>query len=115
MKRMTRLFVFLVFMAGASSAYAHPASDIKITFDPSTRMLLAVITHGVSNPASHYIDKVDVALNGNEIVGHVISKQDDNVGQTVSYLIPDAKKGDSISVGTHCNKSGNLKKELTVE
>jgi hypothetical protein len=46
----------------------------------------------VSNVSSHYIKKVDVGLNGREIIEQEISQQDNSVNQTVSYLIPDAKK-----------------------
>jgi hypothetical protein len=35
--------------------------------------------------------------------------------QTVSYLIPDLKDGDVLSVEGHCSISGKLKKEITVK
>jgi hypothetical protein len=114
MRKILGVFTFLVCLTGASVVYAHPASDINITFDQNTRMLLAVITHNVGNPENHYIDKVDITLNGNEIIAHAISRQDNNVGQTVSYLIPDAKEGDVIAVDTNCSKGGKLKKEIKV-
>ena len=98
----------------SSTAYAHPPSDIKITFDTNTRILKAVITHNVSDVKKHFIDKVDVELNGKEIINHSISKQDNNTSQTVSYLIPDAKAGDILSVEGHCNISGKMKKEIKV-
>ena len=31
--------------------------------------MLAIIIHNVSNPQAHYIKKVDVSLNGKEILG----------------------------------------------
>lgn len=95
-------------------AYAHPPSDIKISFDPATKMLHAVIIHNTSNPESHYIKKVDVSLNGKEIIGQEISKQDNNESQTVHYLIPDARQGDVISVEGYCSISGKLDKEVKV-
>ena len=114
MKRIVILVMFLSFFAVVSAAYAHPPSDIQISFDPATKMLQAVIIHNTSNPASHYIKKVDVALNGKEIIGQEISKQDNNESQTVHYLIPDAKEGDVISVEGYCSISGKLKKEFKV-
>jgi len=103
------------FLIAVSTAYAHPPSDIKITFDPQTKTLKAVIFHRVSNPASHFINKVDIGLNGKEIIEHSISREDNNSTQTVSYLIPDAKPGDTILVEAYCSISGNLTKELRVE
>ena len=114
MKRIAAFLVFLTFFMAASIAYAHPPSDIKITFDPKTKILQAVIVHNTKNPISHYIKKVDVSLNGKEIIEHTISREDNNETQTVSYLIPDAKNGDILSVEGHCSISGKLKKDITV-
>lgn len=114
MKRIAKFVVFLVFFARISTAYAHPPSDIKITFDPPTKMLQAVIMHNTNNPNSHYIKKVAVSLKGKEIIAHMISQEDNNVTQTVRYLIPDAQDGDVISVEGYCSISGKLKKEMGV-
>ncbi|MFH1127884.1 MAG: hypothetical protein V1699_00525 [Candidatus Omnitrophota bacterium] len=115
MKRILVFLVFFVFLTTLSIAYAHPPSDIKITFDPMTKILQAVIVHNTSNPINHYIKKVDLGLNGKEIIEHTISRQDNNESQTISYLIPDAKDGDVISVEGYCSISGVLKKEIPVK
>jgi hypothetical protein len=114
MKRIGLFLILSIFFI-ISSAYAHPPSDIKITFDSKTKILQAVIIHDTSNPVSHYIKKVDVGLNGKEIIEQVISREDNNESQTVSYLIPDAKDSDVISVEGYCSISGKLKKEITVK
>ena len=103
---------FFVFFILSTQAFAHPPSDIKITFDPQTKILSAVIYHGVSNPSAHYIKKVDVSLNGQEIIHQSLSRQDNFNTQTVSYLIPDAKAGDVFAVEAYCSISGKLEKEL---
>ena len=116
MKKATVGFLFFfIFFAVASLAYAHPPSDIKITFDAGTKTLHAVIMHNTSNPISHYIKKVAIGLNGKEIIEHGISREDNNESQTVNYLIPDVKDGDVISVEAYCSISGKLKKEITVK
>jgi len=115
MKKVTAFLIIFIFFLTISTVYAHPPSDIKITFDPNTKMLQAVIIHNTSNPLNHYIKKVDVGLNGNEIIEHTISREDNNESQTVKYLIPDAKDGDIISVEGYCSISGKLKKEIKVK
>lgn len=107
--------VLPLFFAFSGIAYAHPPSDIKITFDPATKILTAVIMHDVANPLNHYIKKADVGLNGKEIIEHTLSRQDNNTSQTVSYLISDVKNGDTLSVEGHCSISGKNKKEITVK
>ncbi len=114
---MKRIPVFLItcfFVAFCSVAYAHPPSDIIITFNPKTKILNAVIMHNVSNPENHFIKKVNIALNGQEMIEQKISRQDNNVSQTVSYLIPDAKIGNILLVEAYCSISGKLKKEIKV-
>ena len=106
------LFICLVF---TSLAYAHPPKDIEISYDPATKMLTAMIIHDTSNPLGHYIKKVDVGLNDQEIIQQVISKQDNFNSQRVSYFIPDAKAGDKLSVEGYCSISGKLEKEITVK
>lgn len=102
----------LILLSQTEDAYAHPPSDIIITFDRETKILNAVIMHNISNPESHFIKKVDIALNREEIIEHKISRQENNVSQSVSYLIPDAKAGDTLSVEAYCSISGKLKKEI---
>lgn len=112
---MRKIIALVVFsLLGASMAYAHPPSDIQVSFDSTSKTLQAVILHSVNNPGNHYINKVDVGLNGKEIIEQTISKQDNNTSQTVRYYIPDAKEGDVLFVEGYCNVSGTLKKEMTV-
>ncbi|MFA6216743.1 MAG: hypothetical protein WDL87_03720 [Candidatus Omnitrophota bacterium] len=114
MLKVIKLMVVLFFLGISTLAYAHPPSDIAITFDPASKILQAVITHPVSNPENHFINKVDIGLNGKEIVEHKISKQDNNSTQTVSYLLPDVKLGDTVSVEAYCSISGKLEKEIKI-
>lgn len=107
---------FILFLSGVvMNAYAHPPSDIKMTFDPATKMLEAVIMHDVNDPAKHFINKVDVGLNGKEIISQALSQQDNKESQTVRYLVPDVKAGDSLSVEGYCNLVGKLEKELKAQ
>ncbi|MFH1288173.1 MAG: hypothetical protein ABII25_05700 [bacterium] len=115
MRKILTLVVFLSVLSISLMVYANSPSDIKITFDQKTKMLEAVIAHNTSDPINHYVKKVAVGLNGENIIEHIISKEDNNQNQTVSYLIPDVKDGDVISVEGYCSINGQLKKEITVK
>jgi len=115
LKKLRVFLSCLLFFVYVSAAYSHPPSDIQIAFDPATRILNVVVVHSTSNPNNHYIEKVDVGLNGEEIIQQMISKEDNNQNQSVSYLIPNVKNGDKISVEGYCNISGKLKKEIIVD
>jgi desulfoferrodoxin (superoxide reductase-like protein) len=114
LKSLAILIGSLMILGQVENVYAHPPSDMDITFNPTTKVLNAVIAHAVSNPQTHFINKVNIGLNGKEIIQHAISRQDNNANQTVSYLIPDAKAGDTLSVEAYCNISGKLEKEIKV-
>lgn len=114
MKKITIICACIVFFSALSNLYAHPPTDIKITFDSNTKMLKAVIEHNTRNVLNHYIKTVNVELNGIKIISHNISREDNNNTQTVVYLIPDVKKGDIISVEAFCNIRGSLKKPYRI-
>ncbi|MBI4845616.1 MAG: hypothetical protein HY810_03965 [Candidatus Omnitrophica bacterium] len=109
------LIAFLLFLSGSSIAYAHPPSDIKITFDPEKKLITAEALHETSDPLRHYIKKVEIKLNGKEIIKQKISQQDNESSQTVFYIIPDAKGADVISVDASCRMTGKLKKKIKIE
>ncbi len=102
--------VALIFAAG--SAYAHPARkvDVRIT----GTQLDIVVEHKVSDPAAHFIDIIDVHVNGEKLVDQKYLMQTDNVQKAV-YLIPSLKKGDTVSVKAHCSKNGDKEASITVE
>jgi hypothetical protein len=112
MKILKILMVLFFLFISSSAAYAHPPSDIALTYDSASKTLTAVITHNVSNPVTHHIYKVEVGLNNSIIITQMISRQDNNLNQTVKYYILDAKAGDTLSVDAYCNLSGDLKKEI---
>ncbi|MGB9643020.1 MAG: hypothetical protein ACP5JO_08915 [Candidatus Ratteibacteria bacterium] len=101
-------------MLVAQFAYCHPPSDIKINFDEQTKIVKAEILHNTTNPDKHFIGKVDVHLNGKEIISQKISKQENPKSQHVIYLITDVKKGDNIAIEAYCSVGGILKKTMTV-
>jgi len=108
----TCVFAFLFVVLAFGFACAHPPTDIVISYDPTAKILKAVIYHNVANPEKHFIKKVDVSLNSKEIISQAISRQDNLATQTVSYLIPDVKLGDTLSVEAYCNIIGKLEKEI---
>jgi len=112
---MKKIIIFLILSFFVSSvAYGHPPSDIKISYDSKTKILTAFIMHNVSDAKKHFINKIDVGLNGREILSQAISQQDNKISQKVMYLIPDAKEGDKLSVEGYCSISGKLEKEIKV-
>ena len=53
-------------------------------------------------------------MNGKEIETLPFTKQDNNAAQIIIVALPQATKGDVLSVEAYCNLSGKLKKEIKV-
>ncbi len=112
MRKVVLLTVVSLFILSCMNAYAHPPSDIKIEYDAETRIVSAVIVHPVSNKEQHFINKVALWFNGEDVIKHKIGGQDNNRDQSAAYMIPGAKTGDKITIEAYCNISGKLKKEI---
>ena len=50
---------------------AHPPSNVSISYDGENQMLQVAVTHQVSTPASHYVYKIAVDKNGEDILEEV--------------------------------------------
>jgi hypothetical protein len=115
MQKKTLLFLLAGCFIFSGVAFAHPPKDIIMNFDPGTKVLTAAVMHDTKEPLKHYIKRVDVGLNGKNVIKQNLSKQDNQTAQTVAYLIPEAKKGDKISVEAYCSQGGDLEREITVK
>lgn len=113
MKKTVFVFVLLC-LVSSSAALAHPPSDIKTQYDPATQTLKAVIEHPVSNASTHYIDKVDISINGKEVQELKFQSQETPGSQTLEIQLKDVKSGDLLSVEGYCNLSGKLEKEIKI-
>ena len=88
---MKKLLLCLGLLLIASDALAHPATHIEVSLNRETKILAAKISHPVDNPSTHYIAKVDIALNGKEILSHEISRQDTETNRSCCILSPTSK------------------------
>ena len=95
--------------------YAHPPTKIETAFDHNSKVLYATITHPVDDPVDHFIKKVRIMLNGQEIIRHKISKQDNALIQAVSYMIPDVQSGDEVSIEAYCSIDGTWTEKIQLK
>ncbi len=113
MNRPLRIFLITAFaLAGLTGASAHPASEVRLEFDPVSRILKITAAHETKKPAEHYIQAISVRLNGKEIIKQEFASQEDGAAQTVSYKIIDLKPGDTVEATTVCNVFGKKKETI---
>lgn len=111
-----KLFLFIAITAVmVASINAHPAQSVKVTYDEAKQELKVIAQHTVSKPADHYINKIEVFVDGEKMITQTFKRQKDATNQDVVYSLFDVKKGSKIKVSTVCNKSGIKVTEITVQ
>ncbi|OGW82068.1 MAG: hypothetical protein A3G33_04795 [Omnitrophica bacterium RIFCSPLOWO2_12_FULL_44_17] len=109
------IIFFSVIFLFASIGDAKPPLDIKIKFDLKTQRVSADIVHHVSTPKTHYVYRVDILVNGLEIMKREYKEQFNHKVQKVDEIIGNVKPGDRISIIGYCILSGKVEKELVVK
>ncbi|MEO0094964.1 MAG: hypothetical protein ABIL66_03635 [candidate division WOR-3 bacterium] len=105
------ILITILIIAIARISYAHPPSDIVAEFDTTNKILQVTVQHPVRDAQKHYISKIEIELNGKQIIEQESSRQIDNITQKYLFIIPEAKMEDNISIEAYCSISG--KKKLT--
>jgi hypothetical protein len=100
---------FLLVMPAA----AHPPTDMSISYDPNTAKISVTITHPVDDPATHYLSRVKVKLNGDVISDPDYKSQPTKDTFTLTYDV-NAASGDEVWVTATCVKGGVLEKTYKV-
>lgn len=115
MKSGVLVIAAVAFLGIAASVGAHPPTTTDVTFDLESHMLTVMVEHGTRDAATHYINKIEVDLNGDKVIEQKFSAQLDAKIQKAVYMLADAKVGDEIKVTASCNISGRQKASIKVE
>jgi glucose/arabinose dehydrogenase len=92
---------------------AHPPAQVSLAYDSQNQSLNVTTTHVVSNPASHYVFKIAVQKNGEQVLTKEYTSQP--TSSTFSYDYPvNATKGDVLKATTYCIIAGSRSGEITV-
>lgn len=108
------VFVLLVVLILPATMQAHPPKSVDAEFDCETKVLAVNISHFVDSPSKHYIDKIVVELNGDEIITQKLKAQRTKQEQEAQYMITDAAVGDTITVTAYCSISGKKKTVIDI-
>jgi hypothetical protein len=109
------LLTLMAVTATATSGFGHPPSGMTARFDTDEHLLTVTVMHSVKDAAKHYIDEIEVDLNGKQMIKQQFNRQTDMKLQEVVYKVIDARVGDKIKVTADCNISGKKSLEITVE
>ncbi len=92
---------------------AHPPAQVSLAYDSQNQSLNVTTTHVVSNPASHYVFKIAVQKNGEQVLTKEYTSQP--TSSTFSYDYPiNATKGDVLKATAYCSIAGSRSGEIKV-
>lgn len=114
MKKLLLLILFFVLIAN-SAAFSHNPWKIKAEYDAETDKVEATIVHPVKNPKVHYIERIDIWLNGQKVGVLEFEEQKDKRFRKIEYQVKEARRGDMISIEAFCSRKGSMMTNVTVE
>ena len=91
---------------------AHSPKEVVLTYDQAKQTLEVRITHGVSDPAKHFIANVEIRKAGKTISKTEYQSQPEKTTFVYSYSL-DAAPGDVIEVKATCSYFGSKTEKLT--
>jgi hypothetical protein len=106
---MTALLLTLLPASGG----AHPPKEVLLSYDQANKTLEVRITHGVSDPTKHFIERVEISKAGKTISKTEYPNQPGETTFAYSYPL-DAAPGDLIEVKASCSVFGSKTGKLTV-
>jgi hypothetical protein len=96
-----------------TNAFCHSPSGINVTVKEG--VIDVVVFHSVSDPATHYVKRVEVTRNGEKAAAKDFTSQTDDMSQKTSFDNLSLKKGDVLELTAYCSRNGNAKQSVTVE
>lgn len=112
---MKKFFIFNLSILLPLLLFAHPPSDIKISYDLKNSKISVDILHKTKSSDKHYIYEIEVFVNDKKVIRQDATMQINNEGQFLTYVLPGLKVNDKIKVWAECNKGGDLKKEIVIK
>ena len=99
----------------AGWALGHPPDGVDLDFDVADHVLVVSVRHAVKDGSNHYVDEIEVELNGKRIIEQKLGSQPDLKMLRVLYVVPEAGVGDKLKVTAGCNVFGKKSGEITIE
>jgi len=103
---------FIVFLAIAGvNVRAHPPDDMILEYNSGTNTLSVTIIHGVADNTTHWVDSVEVKVNGSVDQTHTYFSQPDLNVFIYEYTVV-TNNGSVIQVTATCIVGGSITRTL---
>jgi hypothetical protein len=101
------LFLLAAALPFFPPALAHSPSEMAIAYDEAAQELVVTLTHGVPDPATHYVKEVVIRANNVPVQDVRYTSQPSKDTFAYRYSIP-TKSGDTIDVTAECVLGGSI-------
>lgn len=109
------LLIITLLLAVFSNIMAHPPSSMLYSYNAERNMLTLTIRHSVRNPENHYVEKVTVTKDDEEIIVHRFERQENSREMMLVYRLPGFEEGTSLTVTAFCSRVGSIEEKIILE
>ena len=116
MKKSIKIFIVLFLTVFSLSfilnsiSFAHSPERIELKFMNS--FLKIKVYHNVGNTKTHYVEYINVYINGRWVAKQRFFSQQYDKYQEATFNLPDLKAKDVLLVIAHCNRKGRIDKSI---
>ena len=110
------LGLFMLFAMSSmliAPAWAHPPTDMTLSYDYDNQILTVTAFHSVSDVNSHYIESLTIHKNGQFVLVRSYTSQSSMSAMSDTFDI-DAVDDDVLQVTAVCSNWGQLVRQVTV-
>jgi desulfoferrodoxin (superoxide reductase-like protein) len=98
-------------------------STLVVKADPARKVVLSyangklkiVAEHPVSNVKTHYIDQINIEVDGKEVKVIKLKSQSSPEAAVEELALPEIKSGSTVKVKTRCNEFGTKSGKLVIK
>ncbi|MBU7026504.1 MAG: hypothetical protein HXS48_06150 [Theionarchaea archaeon] len=93
---------------------AHAPSQIALEYNLDLQTLEVTLVHTVSDPATHYVYKIEIRKNGVVYTTQEFESQPTDSTFSYTFSVP-AARGDVLEITAECNLGGSIRGELEID
>ncbi len=109
------LFLIALVLIMPLSLMADPPKKVTLSYAKETKTLKVIAVHKVKDAADHFIDKMVIKVDGDEVKVITPKKQSSLEKEIIEVKVPEIKKGSKVEVSARCNKFGTKKAKIIIE
>ena len=114
MKSLRRaVFALFFFLLLTSVSSAHPPKEVLPSWDGKGNLKVEIV-HNVEDPQKHYVNHVNIYLNGKLIQQKDYTQQGTNNGETLTFSLGNLPSGSTIKVEATCVIFGTTTGSLVI-